>query len=87
MVLLCHCSGSEARALIDTGATHSFVSEAFLRAAGVALPTGGGNPPQEVLLASGDCTNSCGVVPLRVRFKNFVDHIPCLVLQTTLGGG
>jgi hypothetical protein len=57
-----------------------------LRAAGVALPAEGGNPPQQVSLASGDTTDSSGVVTLRVRFKNLADRVPCLVLRNILGG-
>lgn len=86
MQLDCVCSGTTARALIDTGASHSFVSETFIRASGVTLPQGG-SPPPEVLLASGVTTGSLGTVTLRVQFKGgFVDRLPCVVLKETLGG-
>ena len=78
------CGSTGGVALLDSGATHSFVRKSFINSLGVKPST---SQVVDVQLADGQTMRSCGTVSLRLRFASgYVEQRRFIVCDTLLDG-
>ena len=83
MLFHVNCTGVKGVALVDTGATHSFVRQDFLATLGVRLS----KKCVDVQLADGQTMRSAGTAKLRVHLsQTYVEQRDFIVCETLLDG-